>query len=613
MKVLLIGHPNVGKSVIFNRLTGANVISSNYPGTTVDYSKGYMRQFGRDIELIDVPGTFSLEPKDKAEEVAVKMLRDNPDALIICVIDAAKIERGLYLVLELIEKGLPMVLSLNMWDVAHDKNIIIDEKKLETILGIPVVPTVAVSAEGISDLVHKLQDVKPASLSDIVFRLEYARNMFDSNCSGCMGCSLKSCSREDSPSVVTLDPDERWDLVEEIASMCVSFGHFLHTLKDALGDYTVKPATGIPFAIAMLYAFWSIFTTFAGFFTDGFLTKVFDGYWLPLLQRHFPGGDGNWLYALMVDAGRMVDGVSVPSQTCLESFGVLTSGLYLPLGIVLPAIFIFYFMLSLLEDIGYMARLAVLMDTFLHKIGLHGYAIVPSILSLGCNVPGVEATRILETSKQRFMMMTLLAVFIPCSAQIGIMQEVVPEYLGFIMAYLFVGYFAFGFVLNKIIPGKIPEILMDIPPYQRPIPANITRKMVMRTMGFLKEGVPFVMLGILLVNILYVVGAIDSLASFLAPVFEGWFGVPRETAGPLVAAFLRKDLAIAQLGAIEMSPHQMISSVVLVTIYFPCVATFIMMLKEGGRAFIGSVIALMAVVFTYGGLLHLIWKLMGVM
>jgi ferrous iron transport protein B len=611
VKVLLIGHPNVGKSVIFNRLTGANVISSNYPGTTVDYSKGYMRQFGRDIELIDVPGTFSLEPKDKAEEVAVKMLRDNPDARIICVIDAAKIERGLYLVLELIQQGFPIVVSLNMWDVAHDKNIIIDEKKLESILGIPVVPTVAISAEGISELVYRLEDVKPGSISDIVFKLKYSRHIFDSSCSGCVGCSLGSTGQKE-PLVNTLNQDERWDLVEDISSLTITFGHFLHTLKDALGDYTVKPATGIPFAIAMLYAFWSIFTSFAGFFTDGFLVKIFDGHWLPMLQQHFPGGAGNWFYSLMVDAGQAADGIAAPSKTCLESFGVLTSGLFLPLGIVLPAIFIFYVMLALLEDIGYMARLAVLMDTFLHKIGLHGYAIVPTILSLGCNVPGVEATRILETRKQRFMMMTLLAVFIPCSAQIGIMQEVIPDHIGFVMAYLFVGYFIFGFILNKIVPGKTPEILMDVPPYQKPIPANITRKVMMRTTGFLREGVPFVMVGILLVNGLYVIGAIDFMASFMAPVFEGWFGVPKETAGPLVAAFLRKDLAIAQLGAIVMSPYQMISSVVLVTIYFPCVATFIMMLKEGGRAFIGSVIALMAVVFTYGGLLHLIWKLMGV-
>ena len=411
---------------------------------------------------------------------------------------------------------------------------------------------------------------------------------------------------------MTLTPEERWQLVEDITGRTVSFGLYRHTLKDAIGDFTVKPATGIPFAIAVLYAFWSIFTAFAGFITDGFMVKIFDQHWLPWLQAAFPGGPGSWFYALMVDGGQVIDGVYTPNTSCLESFGVLTSGLFLPIGVVLPALFVFYIMLALLEDIGYMPRLAVLMDTFLHKIGLHGYAIVPTILSLGCNVPGVEATRILETRKQRFMMMTLLAVFIPCGAQIGIMQDVIPEYIGFVMLYLFAGYFIYGFLLNQLVPGKAPEILMDVPTYQRPLVGSIAKKVWMRTNSFLKEAIPLVMLGVLLVNFLYCLGIIDSLATLMAPVFEGWFGVPRETAGPLLAAFLRKDLAIAQLSAIEMSDYQMISAVVLVSIYFPCVATFLMMLREGGRVFFGSLAALLVVVFSYGGLLHLIWILMGV-
>ncbi|MBN1635638.1 MAG: ferrous iron transporter B [Deltaproteobacteria bacterium] len=409
-----------------------------------------------------------------------------------------------------------------------------------------------------------------------------------------------------------LTPDERWELIEEIARRTLRFGNYKHTLKDAIGDFTVKPATGIPFAIAILFVFWSVFTSFAALMTDGFMIKIFDNHWLPWLQQNFPGGPGNWFYALMVDVGQRQGSAIVASESCFDSFGVLTSGLFLPIGVVLPAIMIFYLMLSLLEDIGYMPRLAVLIDTFLHKIGLHGYAIIPTILSLGCNVPGVEATRILETKKQRFMMMTLLAMFIPCGAQIGIMQKVIPQYIGFIMLYLFVGYFLYGFIMNKILPGKTPEILMDVPAYQKPLVKNISKKMWMRTAGFLREGVPFVMLGVLIINVLYIFGIIEFMATAMAPVFEGWFGVPRETAGPLIAALLRKDLAIAQLGAIEMTKYQMISAVVLVTIYFPCIATFVMMLKESGRAFLGSLLALMIVVFTYGGLLHLIWKLMGV-
>jgi ferrous iron transport protein B len=168
MKVLLMGHPNVGKSVVFNRLTGANVIISNYPGTTVDYTKGYMKVKGKDFTVIDVPGTFSLEAKDKAEEVAVKMLEEEKDAVVICVVDSSKIERGLYLTLEIIERGYPVILALNMWDIAQDKSIHIDAEKLENILGIPVIPTIAINGKGIKDLVSKIKDATPVETDKIL-------------------------------------------------------------------------------------------------------------------------------------------------------------------------------------------------------------------------------------------------------------------------------------------------------------------------------------------------------------------------------------------------------------------------------------------------------------
>ncbi|MCK4332279.1 MAG: 50S ribosome-binding GTPase [Thermoplasmatales archaeon] len=168
MKVLLMGHPNVGKSVVFNRLTGSNVSESNYSGTTVDYTKGYVRVGHKEMELIDVPGTFSLEPKDKAEEVAVKMLKDNKDSVVVCIIDSTKIERGLYLALEIIEMGNPVIVALNMWDVAEDKNINIDVKKLQQILGIPVVPTIAVSGEGIKELVSKIKEAMSIEIESIM-------------------------------------------------------------------------------------------------------------------------------------------------------------------------------------------------------------------------------------------------------------------------------------------------------------------------------------------------------------------------------------------------------------------------------------------------------------
>jgi len=403
---------------------------------------------------------------------------------------------------------------------------------------------------------------------------------------------------------MTLTADERWGLIEKISHKVVTFGKFEHTLKDALGELTVKPLTGIPIAIAILYGFWSVFCSFAGtLFTDGFFVKLFDEHFLPWIQSIFPG-KGGWFYYIFVG--------DPLADNCFEAFGVLTSGLFVAIGVVLPAIFIFYLMMALLEDVGYMPRLAVLIDTIFHKIGLHGYAIVPSILALGCNVPAVTATRILETKKQRFMMMTLLAIFIPCGAQLGIMQEVIPGSIGIVLLYLIFGYFIFGFILNKLTPGKSPEILIDVPPYQKPLWNNITRKLRMRLGGFLKTAVPFVLFGCAIINILYLTGTIDWLAKTLSPLLTGWFGVPGETAGPLVAAFLRKDLAVAQLSAIKMSKYQMITSVVLVSIYFPCVATFVMLLKEGWRNLLGSLAVLVTVIFLYGGLINLIWTLLGV-
>jgi len=167
-KILLMGNPNVGKSVFFNRLTGANVIESNYPGTTVDYTKGYMKGDSKDFEIIDVPGTFSLEPKDKAEEVAVKMLEEEKGALVICVVDASKVERGLYLALEIIERGYPVVLALNMWDVAEDKNMQIDIKKLKSILNIPVIPTIAISGKGFKEVVLSIEKVISVGIKEIM-------------------------------------------------------------------------------------------------------------------------------------------------------------------------------------------------------------------------------------------------------------------------------------------------------------------------------------------------------------------------------------------------------------------------------------------------------------
>ena len=406
-----------------------------------------------------------------------------------------------------------------------------------------------------------------------------------------------------------LDPAERWDLVDAIVEETVEYSETRSTMPEILGTLTIDPWTGLPFAVAVLYGIWSFFGAVAGFFTDGYFVPLFDEYWLPYLQEVFPW-EGSWLYFILVG--------DPTATTSFEAFGMLTSGLFVAIGVVLPAILALYLLIVILEDSGYMARLAVLLDTLFHKIGLHGYSIVPMVLSFGCNVPGVAATRNLESEKQRFMMMTLLSVFIPCGAQLGIMLALIPQYTGYILLYLLLGFFVVGAVLNRIVPGSSPELITDIPPLREPQYGNVSTKLWLRVRGFLTTAVPFVLLGVGVINVLYLGGAIQWLATSLEPVLTGWFGVPKETVPALIAGFLRKDLAVAQLANIGMTPFQTVMSVVMVSIYFPCVATFAMLLKEGrkaggmARTLGGALAVLVVTLFVWGGLLHLIGNIMGV-
>jgi ferrous iron transport protein B len=403
---------------------------------------------------------------------------------------------------------------------------------------------------------------------------------------------------------VELTIDQRWDLVEKISKETVEVGTYEPSLKDALADVTVRPATGIPFAIAVIYGFWAFFCEFAGtLFTDGFFCKIFDGHWLPWLQGVFAGAPA-WVFNIFVG--------DPLADNCFEAFGVLSSGIFVAIGVVLPAIVAFYLIFAILEDVGYMPRLAVLVDTLLHKIGLHGYAIVPTILSLGCNVPGVTAVRPLETRKQRFLAIVLLSVFVPCGAQIGIMEGMIPSLIGWVFLALVIGYFGVGWIINKIVPGESPEILMDVPPYQMPTARNIWMKLWTRTSKFLTVAVPFVLLGCVIVAVLYITGAMDAIASGLSPVITGVFGLPQDTAAAMIAGFLRKDLAVGTIGMLAaggmtITVFQVFTAVVLLSIYFPCLATFALMIKElNWKETLGALATLIVMVFVYGAILHLI-------
>jgi ferrous iron transport protein B len=244
-------------------------------------------------------------------------------------------------------------------------------------------------------------------------------------------------------------------------------------------------------------------------------------------------------------------------------------------------------MLSILEDTGYLPRLATLVDNVFHKLGMHGHGIVPMFLGFGCNVPGALATRTLETRKQRFISATLLAIAIPCMAQLAMIFGILGSY-GFIyivIVFITLGslYVFFGLIMNKFVKGMSPEIFLEIPPYRKPDFRVTFKKTWMRVRWFLKEAIPFLFIGVLIINILYAVGFLQWLGIMLSPLMQGFFGLPGEASTALVIGFLRKDIATGMLLTIEgMGPMQLTIAATMLTIYFPCVATFAVLIKELG-------------------------------
>jgi len=269
-----------------------------------------------------------------------------------------------------------------------------------------------------------------------------------------------------------------------------------------------------------------------------------------------------------------------------QSFGLLTTGLYVPIAMVLPYIFSFYLILGFLEDLGYLPRLAVLADNFMHHLGLHGYAIIPFILGLGCKVPGILATRLLEERREKFIAITLMAVGIPCMAQIAMIVGLVGQrggkYVAIIFFTLFVLLVVKGLILNRILKGASPEILVEIPPYRIPQIQSVIKKLWMRLSGFLKEALPFVLLGVLFVNILYMLRIIDFFAYIFTPVLTGLWGLPKEAISALVVGFLRKDLAVGMLGPLNLTTKQLVVGSTILAVYFPCIATYVVLIRELG-------------------------------
>ncbi|MCM8780950.1 MAG: ferrous iron transporter B, partial [Candidatus Omnitrophica bacterium] len=526
-RIYLVGNPNVGKSVVFSRLTGVKVVSSNYPGTTVEITRGYLKVGEEKIEVVDLPGTYSLEPASKAEEVAVKLLKEYPteEFIVINIVDATNLERNLYLTLQLIEERFQIIVCLNMCDDIKHRGIEIDTEKLEELLAVPVVPTCAVTGFGIKHLIEKIGLARTASRQRTTHQ-------------------------------------QRWQQIGKILESVQHLTHRHHTLREMLEDASIRPFSGLFIAAGVIYASFRIIR----FLGEFLINRVFDPLFLNLYQPFLERISHSWdkqgfLHYLLV--GELIQG----KIDFRQSLGLLTTAPYIELVMVLPYVFSFYLVLNILEDLGYLPRLALLLDNLLHRLGLHGFSIIPVLLGFGCNVPGILATRVLESKRERFIASVLISIGVPCVALQAMIFGLLGKFSGFYVAGVYLVLFSLwiilGTVLNFILKGFSPELLLEIPPYRFPLINILLQKIILRIRGFLMEALPVVFLGVLVVNVLLWFRLFDFIGKIFSPIISGLFGLPQRAVIALLIGFIRKDVAVGMLAPLSLSAKQIFIATVL--------------------------------------------------
>jgi len=563
-RICLVGNPNVGKSVVFSRLTGVQVISSNYPGTTIEITKGYLKIDEEKIEVADLPGTYSLEPSSKAEEVAVALLKEyqKDGIVVINIVDATNLERNLYLTLQLIEEGYQTVVCLNMCDDTKHRGISINVAALEKLLDVPVISTCAVTGVGIKLLIQRLKETK-----------------------------LTVRSKP--------DHKERWQEIGKIIEQVQHLEHRHHTLREILEDASVRPFSGLIMAMGIIYASFKVVRFVGESIINKITDPIFFNLYKPLLEKinSSLGQEGSlysFLYHLLI--GDLING----KIDFKQSLGLLTTAPYIEFGMVLPYVISFYFVLSILEDTGYLPRLAILLDNLLHHLGLHGYTIIPVLLGFGCNVPGILSTRMLESKRERFIASTLISIGVPCvplQAMIfGLLGSFGGFYVGGVYLVLFSLWIILGVILNRTLKGYSPELLLEIPSYRLPPLSVLGQKLLFRIKGFLIEAAPVVLLGVLIINTLLFFRLFDFFSSMFSPIITGLFGLPKETVIALLIGFIRKDVAVGMLMPLGLTAKQLFISATLLAISFPCIATFVVLFKELGFKDLLKATAIMIIV-----------------
>jgi len=634
--VIFIGQPNSGKSTLFNSIAGPKAETSNFPGTSIKHTHSRVNIEGRLLDVVDLPGTYSLCTSDPAEQIVLTHLFSERPDLVINVVDASTLSRGLELTLELEELGYPMVVALNMADVAERKGIELDAAKAERLLGVPVVPTIAAHGRGVRELLDRVFDVldKGQSLKPVRF-------------SDDVESEVAAVERLLPPGFPVVS-NPRFTAVKLIETAGHACGDFLGQVEPGLREVVdrakkaIEEDRGAPayevisaerHHLAMKLSEEASRIRHGRRMTwdkrvDAVLMHPFFGY--VILAAVFLA-----FFVIIFKVGTPLESLLLGPFDRLKAFlaarlghGIvfyLAEGLIQGIGggvaIVLPYFLPLLFLMSALEDLGYLARAGFLLDAFMHRIGLHGKSVSPFILGFGCNVPAIVSTRILESQRDR-VLTSLLIPFIPCSARTTIVLALVAFYLGPFWA---MGFYAanllvvalIGWAISRFMKEPSPGLILEIPSLKAPRLSSILRKTWLQVYSFIKFAWPLLIGGSLVLSLLSYFRADRWINDVLAPLVVKGLGLPHELGVTLVFGFLRKELSlIMMLQALGVDYHslmtvisreQIIVFTVFISFFIPCLSTFVILWKEIGKkwAFI-SVALSVAVALALSSIVRLV-------
>jgi ferrous iron transport protein B len=636
--IALVGHPNVGKSVIFQRMTGQHVAIANYPGTTVEIARGAARDLSNTM-LVDTPGVIAFPPHSEDEQITERVLLEEPLKAILQVGDAKNLRRTLLLTVQLAEMGLPMVLAMNMMDEAEARGVEVNHTALREHLALPVVPTTAVRGIGVSELITTLRTATPPA-----FRLNYPAEIEAALAEICGRLPAAPIAAR-ALALLWLCADsvaESWlqqrvaplayhELVAVRESLQLSFfeplsaviqktrlGYIEQVSKDTLresgegwqstsallGHLTTHPFWGLIILGAVLYAlYWFVGIFGAGILVDILETRLFG----ELINPWFTGLVSLLPFALLRDL-------------LVGDYGLWTMGITYALALILPIVTTFFLAFGIMEDSGYLPRLAALSNRFFKTLGLNGKAVLPMVLGLGCVTMATLTTRVLESKRERILVTLLLALAIPCSAQLGVVMGMLAG-ISFAATLIWSGVvlvvlFAIGWLAARVLPGERAQLLVELPPLRLPLFSNVLLKTLARLEWYIKEVIPLFLLGTLIMFILDKVGILALLIKAGEPLVSGWLGLPAQTSAAFLMGFLRRDFGATGLFVMEsqglLSPSQVVVAMVTITLFVPCIASVMMIAKERNwKTAATMLVVVFPLAFIVGGLLNRLLTLTG--